>query len=184
MATHYEVLGVPRSATPQQIHRAYLEAARRHHPDKHAGSDPDVLARAREEMASVNAAWDALRDSARRQAYDQLLGDARRDFSPLDAAPPTVEDEEPKWTDEPAWAGNPDTDDTPPGLSTQSVVLVPVGLLACAGATLAFAMMSQIAALLAVAVVLVALAGVGFVAAPLLMIRRRTGRGSLRDPRS
>src|SRR6266542_6971599 len=101
-------------------------------------------------MASVNAAWDVLGDSARRQAYDRVLGDASPDFSPLDATASAV-DEEPKWTDEPAWAGRPDTDDTTPDLSTQSVVFVPVGLLVGAAATLAFAMMSQIAALLAVA---------------------------------
>jgi len=175
MATHYEVLGVARGASHEQIRAAYLEAARRHHPDKHAGSDPDVIARAREAMVSVNAAWDVLGDRARRQAYDRLIGSS------------TVENREPRetvWTEEPAWAGHPDTDDTTPNLSTQSVVFVPVGLLAGAGATLAFAMMSQIAALLAVAVVLAALAGVGFVAAPLLMIRRRTGRGSPRGPRS
>jgi len=170
--THYEVLGVARGASAEQVRRAYLEAARRHHPDMHAGSEADVLADARAAMATVNAAWEVLGDPARRHAYDQSLG----------APPPTPRhgsaaqaesQDEPRWTDEPAWAAEPDVDDTMPGLRTQSVVLFPIGLLAGAGAAFAFAMMSQIVAFLALSVVLLSLAAVGFVAAPLLTIRRR-----------
>jgi len=47
----YEVLGVRPDATPDEIRRAYLTLARRHHPD--AGGDP-------EEMRRLNEAWSAL----------------------------------------------------------------------------------------------------------------------------
>ena len=47
----YEVLGVSPSATPDEIRRAYLALARRHHPD--AGGSVD-------EMRRVNDAWAAL----------------------------------------------------------------------------------------------------------------------------
>jgi len=172
LPTHYEVLGVARGASAEQVRRAYLEAARRHHPDMHAGSETDVIAEARTAMATVNAAWEVLGDPARRHAYDQSLGAPPP--APRTGRPPQAEPEdEPRWTDEPAWAAEPDVDDTMPGLRTQSVVLVPVGLVAGAGASLAFGMMSQITAFLALSVVLLSLAAVGFVAAPLLTIRRR-----------
>jgi hypothetical protein len=47
----YEVLGVPPNATPDEIRRAYLALARRHHPD--AGGTAD-------EMRRLNEAWAAL----------------------------------------------------------------------------------------------------------------------------
>jgi hypothetical protein len=49
--TPYEVLGVPRTATAEEIRRAYLTLARRHHPD--AGGSAD-------EMRRLNEAWSAL----------------------------------------------------------------------------------------------------------------------------
>jgi curved DNA-binding protein CbpA len=171
--THYEVLRVARGASAVQVRRAYLEAARRHHPDMHAGSEADVITEARRAMAAVNAAWEVLGNPAARRAYDRSLGVGPRSYTRH--GPPTEPEpeDEPAWTDEPAWAAEPDVDDTMPGLRTQSVVLFPVGLLAGAGAAFAFAMMSQIAAFLALSVVLLSLAAVAFVAAPLLTIRRR-----------
>jgi hypothetical protein len=47
----YEVLGVSPGATPEEIRRAYLALARRHHPD--AGGSVD-------EMRRLNEAWAAL----------------------------------------------------------------------------------------------------------------------------
>ncbi len=172
MPDHYEVLGVARGASAEQVRRAYLEAARRHHPDMHAGSETDVIAAARTAMATVNAAWEVLGDPARRRDYDRTLG-AAPSMPRHGAAPPPEPQDEPRWTDAPAWAAEPDVDETMPALRTQSVVLVPVGLVAAAGASLAFGMMSQITAFLALSVVLLSLAAVGFVAAPLLTIRRR-----------
>jgi len=150
----------------------------------HAGSEADVIAEARKAMATVNAAWEVLGDPARRHAYDQSLGAPPPPTPRHGSAAQAESQDEPRWTDEPAWAAEPDVDDTMPGLRTQSVVLFPIGLLAGAGAAFAFAMMSQIVAFLALSVVLLSLAAVGFVAAPLLTIRRRTTRGTVRDPRS
>lgn len=59
----YEVLGVPRSATTQQIRAAYVERARRAHPDL-------VGHRGLEVMRALNEAWAQLKDEARRQEYD------------------------------------------------------------------------------------------------------------------
>lgn len=58
---HYDSLGVPPDATPDQIKRAYRGKARETHPDK--GGDA-------EEFAAVAAAYDVLSDPARRLLYD------------------------------------------------------------------------------------------------------------------
>jgi hypothetical protein len=64
--THYDVLGVAPTASPDQLHEAYVTLARRHHPDIDGGDAGD--------MRAVNAAWAVLGDPARRAAYDAELG--------------------------------------------------------------------------------------------------------------
>lgn len=59
----YGLLGVSRSATTEEIHRAYRRRARTAHPDVATGAAAD--------MAAVNEAWRVLRDPTRRRAYDQ-----------------------------------------------------------------------------------------------------------------
>lgn len=76
---HYEVLGVPPSASSGDVRKAYLDLARRHHPDRAVGSGAEAAAATRaddDRMREINAAWTTLRDADRRFAYDQEL--ARR----------------------------------------------------------------------------------------------------------
>jgi molecular chaperone DnaJ len=70
-ADYYEVLGVPRDATPDDIKRAYRKLARRYHPDANP-NDPDAVDRFKE----INAANEVLSDPSKRQRYDQF-GDER-----------------------------------------------------------------------------------------------------------
>jgi curved DNA-binding protein CbpA len=63
--THYDVLGVDVTASPDEVRAAYRLAARDHHPD--AGGDAG-------RMQEVNAAWHVLGDPVRRAAYDRELG--------------------------------------------------------------------------------------------------------------
>jgi DnaJ domain len=79
--SHYDVLGVPASATHAEVRAAYRAAARDHHPD--AGGDPG-------RMRALNVAWAVLGDPVRRAAYDRALaGDARDvSFVAPDDAPP------------------------------------------------------------------------------------------------
>jgi len=66
--THYEVLGVSRTATQEDIRRAYRALARSVHPDVARSTTS-----ASETMAEVNSAWSVLSDPVRRREYDRSL---------------------------------------------------------------------------------------------------------------
>lgn len=64
IATHYELLGVPATATADEIRDAYRARARLHHPDQ-AGPSGNGAS-----MAAINEAYRVLRDPASRFRYD------------------------------------------------------------------------------------------------------------------
>lgn len=66
--SHYDLLGVGPEADDATVRRAYVEQARRYHPDR-AGGDPA-------RMRAVNEAWATLRDPVRRAHYDLTLQQA------------------------------------------------------------------------------------------------------------
>jgi len=64
LADHYEVLGVDRNATPDEIKKAYRRLARELHPDVNPSSE------AQERFKLVTHAYDVLSDPQQRQQYD------------------------------------------------------------------------------------------------------------------
>src|SRR5256712_13973419 len=62
---YYEVLGVGRSATSEELKRAYRKLALQHHPDRNGGN-PQAEARFKE----INEAYEGLSDQSKRQRDD------------------------------------------------------------------------------------------------------------------
>lgn len=65
--THYDLLGVPRDASEEQIKKAYKKLAFQFHPDRN--TDPGANSKFQE----INEANEVLSDQVKRQAYDSQL---------------------------------------------------------------------------------------------------------------
>src|ERR1041385_2831724 len=64
---YYEVLGVEREATDDEIRRAYRQAALKHHPDRNQGDKA-----AEERFKEATAAFSVLSDKEKRATYDRF----------------------------------------------------------------------------------------------------------------
>jgi DnaJ-class molecular chaperone len=62
MSDHYATLGVARTATPDEIKRAFRKLASQHHPDRVGGDTA--------KFQSIQAAYDTLGDAVKRAEYD------------------------------------------------------------------------------------------------------------------
>lgn len=73
MMDPYQTLGVPHSASPSQIKRAYHSSARKWHPDKYVlETDTAVKERAASRFAACAAAYSLLTDPQRKSQYDHV----------------------------------------------------------------------------------------------------------------
>jgi len=63
----YEILGVARDASDDEIRRAYLKLAHKYHPDK-TGGDKE----AENKLKEINAAYDILKNPEKRRQYDRF----------------------------------------------------------------------------------------------------------------
>ncbi len=63
---HYETLGVARTASAEDIRKAYRDLARKYHPDLHPDDDA-----AKDKFKRVQNAFDVLNDPSKREMYDR-----------------------------------------------------------------------------------------------------------------
>ncbi len=65
MSNYYEILGVSKNATADEIKKAYRTLAFKYHPDRNPGN-----AEAEEKFKQISVAYDVLGDEAKRRNYD------------------------------------------------------------------------------------------------------------------
>lgn len=74
MENYYDILGVQKTATADEIKKAYRNLAFKYHPDRNPGD-----AAAEEKFKQISAAYDVLGDEAKRRNYD--LGGYSQNYS-------------------------------------------------------------------------------------------------------
>lgn len=180
------------NADATEIRRAFVQAARRNHPDFHATAGPDERRRAEADMRRINAAWAVLGDASARATYDlarrnvdrttaadreararaeglrRTASGASASFRPLH----TGEDLDPR-----------DLDDTPYGWADPPprwMQLLPVALVAAGAGVTLLGFLISLRELIGVGFVSLALGAVAFLLAPFYVMSR--GRGPRRPP--
>ncbi len=65
---YYDILGVTKIATPDEIKKAYRRRARKYHPDLHPGNKKSEMEK---NFKELNEAYEVISDEAKRKKYDQ-----------------------------------------------------------------------------------------------------------------
>ncbi len=73
---YYEVLGVEKNATDDDLKKAFRKLAKKYHPD----ANPDNKEEAEKKFKEVNEAYEVLSDKQKRQMYDQFGFDGPQNF--------------------------------------------------------------------------------------------------------
>ncbi|MDY7102556.1 MAG: J domain-containing protein [Actinomycetota bacterium] len=176
--THYEVLGVSRSAGKDEIRRAYVTLARTYHPDFHTSDDAATKAESERRMQALNQAWEVLSDPTRRRNYDLELAVS-------DPAPRSGKSNGARRTNQPppqrSWQSYaaPGAGATQRSFRSKIATLAPLVFLGCAVLFFLTGLLLRTGSLVRLAMVALVLGLLSFVVLPLLAMsesRRREVR--------
>ena len=67
---YYEILGVEKSASPEELKAAYRKLAKKYHPDLFTTASDEEKKKAEEQFKEINHAYDVLSDPQKKAAYD------------------------------------------------------------------------------------------------------------------
>ncbi len=94
---YYKTLDVPKSASADEIQKAYRRLARKYHPDLYVDKDEQEKKKATKSFQRVQQAYDVLSDEEKRQQYDLLgpnfeqMGGARNPFAGAGPGGPQID---------------------------------------------------------------------------------------------
>ena len=69
MKDYYQILGISRQSTPEEIKKAYRRLARQYHPDMNKGDK-----KAEERFKEISEAYSVLSEADKRKQYDMFGG--------------------------------------------------------------------------------------------------------------
>ena len=84
---YYEILGVPRTATAEEIRKAFRTLALKYHPDRNPGNKE-----AEQTFKKISQAYDVLSDDEKRKQYDRFGHDGLRGYATRDFEGASFED--------------------------------------------------------------------------------------------
>ncbi len=70
---YYEILGLDKDASQEQIKKAYRDLAKKYHPDRYADLADDLRDQAEQRFKEINEAFSVLSDTQKRAEYDSRL---------------------------------------------------------------------------------------------------------------
>ena len=73
---YYEILGISKSASEDEIKKAFKKAAIKYHPDKYSNAGDSEKKEAEEKFKEINEAYSVLSDPEKKSQYDQFGHDA------------------------------------------------------------------------------------------------------------
>jgi len=95
MKDYYQILGVNRTASAEEIKRVYRRLAVKYHPDKNPDPEAEAI------FKEINEAYDVLSDPEKKWLYDQRREPRYRNYTvtPVapDAAPVRVNNDDPRY---------------------------------------------------------------------------------------